>query len=276
MISSITDQMTSLYVCVDDFLQAHPQHAAWRRSPNAHPVFTDAEVLTVALLQACFQVPTLKQTHRLVQSNYKAAFPHLPSYSQWIARLHALTPLVGQLLQHLLPWQENGYYLLDSKAIPLCQPIRHGRVRLLRDEGAYFGKSSKGWFFGYKLHTLAHQNGAILCAFLAPASEHDRDYATALCECLEQGGVLLADRAYSTKELATQLQEQNTVTLVTPKNCGKEQKPLVCTVRARIETTFSQLWNRFVDRIYSRSFHGLWNTIKLKMLHFNLCKIGVI
>ena len=34
---------------------------------------------------------------------------------------------------------------LVCKPIPLCKPIRHGRVRLLRDEGAYFGKSTTGW-----------------------------------------------------------------------------------------------------------------------------------
>ena len=36
------------------------------------------------------------------------------------------------------------------------------------------------------------------------------------------------------------------------------------------------------DRVFSRSWHGLWNTIKLKMLrynlmlHYNLCQAGVL
>ncbi len=47
-------------------------------------------------------------------------------------------------------------------------------------------------------------------------------------------------------------------------------------MRERIETTFSCLWGRFVDRVFSRSFHGLWNTIKLKMLHYNLCLAGIL
>jgi hypothetical protein len=58
------------------------------------------------------------------------------------------------------------FYILDSKPVPVCKPIRHGRVRLLREEGAYFGKSSTGWFFGFKLHALVHQSGAILAALL--------------------------------------------------------------------------------------------------------------
>lgn len=37
-------------------------------------------------------------------------------------------------------------------------------------------------------------------------------------------------------------------------------------VRQGIETTFSQLWRKVVDRVFSRSWHGLWNTSQLKVL----------
>src|SRR5437660_831245 len=97
--ASIVEQMTAVYVFVDDYLEAHPSHAHWRRSPHAEPSFTDAEVLTVALLQGCLGVPTLKQAYQFVAANQRAAFPRLPSYSQWLARLHALSGLTGRLLQ---------------------------------------------------------------------------------------------------------------------------------------------------------------------------------
>jgi hypothetical protein len=90
---------------------------------------------------------------------------------------------------------------MDSKPIPVCKPIRHGRVRLLRDEGAYFGKNQAGWYFGFKLHVLSHHSGALLCAFLTPANVDDRDVAAALADAVE-GGVLLADLGYrDAKEL---------------------------------------------------------------------------
>jgi hypothetical protein len=43
--------MTDLYCFIDDYLKAHPQRAGWRSSPNCRPAFTDAEVLTIALMQ---------------------------------------------------------------------------------------------------------------------------------------------------------------------------------------------------------------------------------
>lgn len=50
---SIVHQMTVLFVTIDDFLCHQPGWLHWRRSPNGSPVFTDSEVLTVALLQGC-------------------------------------------------------------------------------------------------------------------------------------------------------------------------------------------------------------------------------
>src|SRR4028118_2093271 len=188
---SITDQMTALYVLVDDFLKARPSLRSWRRSPNASPAFTDAEVITIALMQGCLGVATLKHTYRLIADNFGTAFPHLPSYSQWLARLHALTAQVGHLMQHVIGPLDSRLYLMDSKPIPTCKPIRHGRARLLRDEGAYFGKSTTGWFFGFKLHLMVHQSGTILCGFLTPANWPDPDVAAALAWAVD-GGIVLA------------------------------------------------------------------------------------
>jgi len=285
-VQSIADQMTIVYCFVDDFLKARPALARWRTSNHAAPAFTDAEVITIALMQNCLGCASLKHTFRLVEQNWRPLFPRLPSYQQWMARLHRLAPLVGALIQQALPpllpaaSEEDRLYLIDSKPIPVCKPIRHGRVRLLRDEEASFGKNKAGWYFGFKLHVLCHHGGAILCAFLTPANIGDRDAAAALAEAIEGGGALLADFGYvDARDLEPRLWDEYGLVLVTPFHAGKKSRKaraLVSSVRERVETCFSGLWNRFVDRVFSRSFHGLWNTIKLKMLHYNLCKAGLL
>jgi hypothetical protein len=60
--TSIEQQMTELYCLVDEVLKAYPALAHWRHSPPAQPHFSDAEVLTLALVQGAFAVATLKQT----------------------------------------------------------------------------------------------------------------------------------------------------------------------------------------------------------------------
>lgn len=60
--------------------------------------------------------------------------------------------------------------------------------------------------------------------------------------------------------------------LLTPGSAHtRAQRGLLSRLRERVETSFSQLWSRFVERVYSRSWAGLWSTIKLKLLHLNLC-----
>jgi hypothetical protein len=274
--SSIEHQMTEIYCFIDDYLKAHPHRAQWRRSPNGKPAFSDSEVITIALLQGSFGCATLKQAYLLIRDNWRTAFPRLCSYKQWLNRLHLLTALVGQLVEaaRRSDFHETTLYLMDAKPIPVCKPIWHGRVRLLREDGAYFGKSTTGWFFGFKLHVITTHGGEVLCGALTAANTNERDVAGALSAAVD-GGIVLCDGGYRSAPLASSLAEEAEMLLLTPQESGS-RRALISSLRERVETTFSQLWTRFVDRVFSRSWHGLWNTIKLKMLHYNLCRAGLL
>jgi hypothetical protein len=271
---SIIDQMTDIYCFVDDFLKAHSGLADWRCSPNAAPSFADSEVITIGLMQSFLGVASLKQTYQLIANNFASAFPKLCSYQQWLQRLHRLSPIIGRLFESARLLGSCRLYLLDSKPILVCKAIRHGRVRLLRDEGAYFGKSSAGWFFGFKLHTLRDINGCIVDAILTAGNIDDRGPASELAEAVD-GGIVLADLGYDGPQLAEQLAEESELLLITRRDVP-ERRELHSRVRQGVETLFSQLWHRFIDRVFSRSWHGLWNTIKLKLLSYNLRHCGLV
>jgi IS5 family transposase len=273
---SIEDQLTRLYVFVDDFCQTRPDLAAWRHSPHQRPMFSDAEVLTMALMQSWLEVAPLKQTYRLLRANCRAAFPHLCSYSQWMARGHALTALLEALLRALtnLNPETPAFYLIDAKPIPVCHPIRHRRVRLLREDGAWFGKTSKGWFFGFKLHVLRHREGRIVNLILTPGNWDDREPALALV-LGANGGATLGDLGDQSRLRVDELAEGAEMLLLTRADAPAQQ-PLLTQVREAIETPFSQLWRKFLDRVFARSWRGLWHSILLKVIHYNLCQIGFL
>jgi hypothetical protein len=276
---SIKEHLTILYVFVDDYLKQHPQQAGWRASNHKEPKFSDAEVITSALMQGYFNLPQLKRTYELVKANDSSAFPYLCSYKQWIVRLHALAPILGQLLVAVpvALCEMDDVYLMDSQPIPMCQPIRHGRVRLLREDGAYFGKTQKGWFFGFKLHALVTSEGHILCALLTPGNWDDRDGGRVLAQFPASAAVCLADLGYSGEEFTAELlSEDGLLVLTRAEVANKDQRALHSSVRERVESVFAEVWQRFVTRNYARSWHGLWNTIKLKMLEYNLCHAGII
>lgn len=274
--SSIEHQLTELYVFVDDCLRAQRPLAAWRHSPNAHPAFADAEVLTLALLQGCLGVASLKQVYRLVAAHWRSAFPHLCSYAQWIARLHALAGLLGAVLRAStnLPSPVPAFYLVDAKPIPVCYPLRHRRVRLLREEGAWFGRTSKGWFFGFKLHVLRHIEGRIVNLVLTPGNWDDREALLTLVQGVD-GGITLGDLGYQGRQRAQECAEEADMFVFTRADAPARQV-LLTQLREAIETTFSQLWYKFVDRVFARSWRGLWNTIQLKVIHYNLRQAGIL
>jgi Transposase DDE domain len=275
MTESIEHQMTEIYCFVDDYLRAHPALARWRRSPHSAPRFTDSEVITIALLQGPLGVASLKKTYRMVAKNWRAAFPCLPSYTQWVNRLHQLSSQIGALLSATCGHHSTDarLYLMDSKPIPLCHQSRHGRVRLMREDGARFGKTSKGWFFGFKLHAVRHIKGRLMNIILTPANRDDREPVPALNEGID-GGITVADLGYRGPDCAGNLEEAEML-LITRAD-APEQKFLLSQVRQGVETMFSQWWHQFIDRVFSRSWNGLWNTIKLKVLHYNLVHAGVV
>lgn len=279
MTHSIEHQMTEIYCFVDDYFRRHPRCAAWRRSPHRRPRFSDAEVITVALSQGAFGCATLKRTYLLVAANWRRAFPHLPSYAEWLRRLHQLTTHTGLLLEASGAHDAaQALYLVDSKPIALCHRLRHGHVRLLREDGARFGKTSKGWFFGFKLHALRHISGRFVNVVLTPAPVDDRVPLVVLGEAAD-GGVVIGDLGYSGRPAQTIMADEAEALLITRRDVadGDERRRYVLSrVRQSIETGFSQLCNQFIDRVLSRSWGGLWNTIKLKVLFYNLRHAGVV
>lgn len=116
----------------------------------------------------------------------------------------------------------------------------------------------------------------MLVSVLTPGNWSDPEVAPALAEALN-GGIALADVAYRGEALCAPLAEDGLL-VVTPAAAAKHtrERARISSVRERIETTFSSLWSRFIDRVLSRSWEGLWSTTKLKMHHYNLCRAGIL
>ncbi len=275
---SISEQLILVYCLADDGLKSEKNGGKWRKS-NHNPKCTDAEIMAVAMMQSYFGCATLKRTYLLVKANEPRAFPHLPSYKQWLARWHKLSFQMGVVLESVpLNIKDlDEIYLVDTFPINMCQAIRHGRVNLLRDQGAYFGKGTKGWFFGFKLHVLSTRTGQIVGAILLPTSYDDRAGARILADLLEEGSLVIADLGYRGVKFQTQMYEEEGILFITRADIESPGLKIThSTIRTRVEGVFSSLWERFATRVYSRSWHGLWNTLKLKMLDYKLCFTNLI
>ena len=93
-----------------------------------------------------------------------------------------------------------------------------------------------------------------------------------LCQEMTDG-ILLSDNGYAGNPAFDALIEDTGVIRLMPSDAAQS---VVGRLRQRIETTFSQCWRSFLDRVFSRSWRGLWNTIKLKLICYNFLRLGLV
>lgn len=109
------------------------------------------------------------------------------------------------------------------------------------------GKTSVGWFFGFKLHLVFNDCGEVLTFTLTPGNINDRAPVPQFAKQLF--GKLFGDKGYLSQPLANQLASTFGVELITPrcKNMKKLERPLVDKLllrkRAIVETIIDQLKN---------------------------------
>ncbi len=179
-------------------------------------------------------------------------FPHLPSYNRFVE-------LMADVLQPIVAFMESrcgksdGITCVDSTPLRVCQNIRIPRHKTFVDEAGR-GKSSTGWFYGFKLHFTVNDRGDILSFCFTRGNVGDRQPVPFLAKGLL--GKLFGDRGYISKKLTELLAEDHVELITTVK---KNMKPKVLAVfdklilrkRSIIETINDQLKNIF-DLEHSR------------------------
>jgi hypothetical protein len=114
----------------------------------------------------------------------------------------------------------------------------------------------------------------VLNVVLTPGNCDKRIPALGLVQAVA-GGVTLDDLGYRGPACATALAEEAEMLLST-RDRAPAPRFVRSPVRQQGETTFSQLGRKFVDRVLSRSWQGLGNTLQLKVLYYTLCHAGVL
>lgn len=225
-------QLIELYFYVCEIYEEELQwHCMRLTKNNAHPVFTDQELLTTYLFSVAFERKLrIKDIHKYIRHHWLDCFPALPSYAAYNARLNRLTSVFPVLVQRLIDRCAKGFdnelviSLTDSMPIITCSGKRQGKVaRELCDKG--YNSTKRMHFFGLKLHGIGFARPGTLphIEFLqvGAASEHDLNAQRQILEEM-QGRAVFGDKAFSDKSLAAQLQAQD-AELLTPVKYRKGQ-----------------------------------------------------
>jgi len=213
-----------------------------RRATRLHP----AEILTILILFQQSGYRTFKGFYREhVQVHLRQEFPRALSYSRFVELMpRFLVPLAIYL--HPLRGPCTGSSFIDSTSLAVCHPARIQQHRVFAVD-ARRGKTSVGWFYGFKLHLVVNDRGELLAFCLTPGNTDDRRPAPRLVRRLF--GKLFGDKGYISQPLAEQLFVAQGLRLITKLRKNMRQQllefsdRLLLRKRALIETIIDQLKN---------------------------------
>ena len=246
--------LTEIFCEVDDFyrtLEATPPPALLPSAETVNPAWAvppctlaPSEMLTLVIAFHLSNYRTFKHFYAHVQQYWRAEFPGLVSYNRFVELMPSmLVPLCVYLDQR--KGTSTGLSFVDATKIAVCHNKRIARHQVF--EGlAERGKTSIGWFFGFKLHLVVNEVGELLAFCLTPGNVDDRQPVPELTKDLF--GKLFGDKGYISQRLFELLFERG-LQLITPirKNMHNYLEPLIDKIllrkRALIETINDQLKN---------------------------------
>jgi transposase len=245
------ESLTELFCLIDDFcITFEPEWekrllSDGREKRRRRASLCLGELMTLTVLFHQLRFRHFKSFYLAYAKRFlKAEFPTLPSYSRCIELMPRCAAGLAALFE-ALKGRCTGISIVDSTPIAVCDNLRIARHKVFQAIAAR-GKSSTGWFFGFKLHVAINHLEELLSVKLTAGNVDDRKPVTFLCQDIF--GKLLADKGYLAQWLADILQQQN-IELIT--KVRKNMKPIERTPfdqallrqRSLIETVFDELKN---------------------------------
>jgi hypothetical protein len=205
-----------------------------------------SEVMTIVILFHFSRYRTFKDYYQQqVLTRYRHYFPHLVSYNRFVELMQACSVPLALFMSRQRLELTKGVAFIDSTALAVCANTRIHQHQVFAGR-AQRGKTSTGWFFGFKLHLVINHQGEILSFCFTKGNVDDRKPVELLTKKLS--GRLFADKGYISQSLKERLKEKG-IQLITHlrKNMKQELLPffdrLMLRKRALIESVNDFLKN---------------------------------
>ena len=225
---------TALYVKIDELLQQAPQLAPWRPTVGIAPKLSDAELVTLAVMQALLGFTSEARWLRYADRHLRHLFPYLPRQAGYNKRLRGAAGLLRHAIRAIASdtslWSDD-VWIIDST------PVECGRSRETAKRSELAGWAQYGYcashsryFWGLRLHLVCTLHGLPVTFALTGAKATDREVLAELLAvepelvALRPGQVLIADKNYYGRQFEQVLAELG-VRLLRPARKGEPQRP---------------------------------------------------
>lgn len=200
---------TALYVTTDDLLRAHPERVPHRPKGSFEPATSDAEMLTLAVMQALLGYTSESRWLRYAHTRLLGMFPTMPLQPGYNKRLRKLSNtmawLIGELARQTSTVTDD-VWVVDSTPVE-CARSRETVKRSDLAGWAEYGycASHSRFFWGLRLHLVCTLDGLPVGWALTGAKADEREALEAILAAtpgLARPGrqIVIADKAYYGRE----------------------------------------------------------------------------
>lgn len=252
---NLRDKVTEFFVILDDFykefdveIKKHRIELMDVNSRNRKTTMSESEMMSILLLFHFGHFTNFKHFYiQYVQKNLTDLFPNQLSYNRFIQLQPRITVPLMLFLKMKCMGKSRGINFIDSTTIKVCHIKRERQNKVFKNI-AQKGKSTMGWFFGFKLHIIINDKGEILSFYLTKGNVDDRNVDVMKVLTSEIFGKVFGDRGYISKALSELLYNDG-IQLITKvkKNMKKQnlssEDQILLRKRALIESVNDELKN---------------------------------
>ena len=175
------------------------------------------EIIALSLFKQTHNIATKKSIYKIFNNNLKC------SYKTLVVNMNRWAYLAAIILFLLMKLNRKHQHLIkhiDSTDIPVCL-FKNANDHKTMKGLARFGRSSKGIFFGLKLHIVTEFKRKLLSIKFTSGNVDDREVVLELTK--EIIGILIADAGYIRKKLQREYyQENKRIMIVQPRKNMKK------------------------------------------------------
>lgn len=203
---NLKELLEQLFFIIDDLVDLIPCGIGRRIGRKA--VLCVSEMISMIVFGVLMGFKTVKQLYRFIRSYHQKEFPQMPKYQNFNNLFNQYSCKALQVLKIIMAFNlqhSTEIKAVDATAIAVCKNKRIFHHKVCRDI-AERGKSSMGWFYGFKLHICVDLKGKLLSCKITPGNTDDRKPVLDLLKKIK--GIVLADAGYVSQELVKTLQKQ--------------------------------------------------------------------
>lgn len=248
---------TEIFVYVDDFcagfLPYWEKHLISNglRKRNRLSKLTLSEILTIIIMYHRSPFDCFKYYYQYIYFNHRHDFRIMPCYERFVALMKQALPVLCYLFG-CIKGEITGIQFIDSTTLEVCKTPRAKRHKVFAGL-AKKGKTSMGWFYGLKLHTVVNHRGEIVALTITSGDADDRKPVPNLVKNIF--GKLIGDKGYLSAKLTAELADKG-INLIT--RVRKNMKNILMTMEDKM-----LLYKRcIIESIYSKLklFDKLWHS----------------